>query len=156
MLRRKGRLKEQDKFIDFMLKMHDTHTCIEVMEKIERWVNEHRENPKLSTLRRLVPTLGKFFTPLKMVEAFQEYDKYFQLSRRKFIKPNFAELRHILNIAQVCRGLVYQTQRRCACTVPSLVFFARVFGSSERSCLAMLLYLRYLLCSVLRPPLEHS
>jgi len=32
----------------------------------------------------------------------QEYDEVFKLSRRKFIPPNFAEIRHVVNIAQVC------------------------------------------------------
>lgn len=48
----------------------------------------------------MVPKLGAFFTPLRLVDAFQEYDEFFALSRRKFVPPNFAELRHILNIAQ--------------------------------------------------------
>ena len=29
-----------------------------------------------------------------------EYDEFFALSRRQYVPPNFAELRHILNIAQ--------------------------------------------------------
>eukprot|EP00889_Picochlorum_renovo_P004605 jgi/Picre1/31635/NNA_006986.t1 len=33
-LRRKGHLKEQDKFIQFLLDMHETHTSLEVMEKL--------------------------------------------------------------------------------------------------------------------------
>lgn len=37
-LRRKGHLKEQDRLIDFMRDMHDTHTCEEVMFKMERWI----------------------------------------------------------------------------------------------------------------------
>lgn len=37
-LRRKGHLKEQDNLIEFMRSMHDTHTCEEVMYKMERWV----------------------------------------------------------------------------------------------------------------------
>lgn len=37
-LRRKGHLKEQDRLIEFMREMHDTHTCEEVMLKMERWV----------------------------------------------------------------------------------------------------------------------
>ena len=49
----------------------------------------------------MVPTLGSFFTHLNLVEAFQEYDRFFALSRRTYVPPNFAELRHILNIAQV-------------------------------------------------------
>lgn len=35
------------------------------------------------------------------VDAFREYDAVFALSRRKYIPPNFAELRHVVNIAQV-------------------------------------------------------
>ena len=100
-LRRKGHLKEQDKFIQFMMDMHQTHTCLEVMEKVEKWVEEHRATPRTSRISRMVPTLGSFFTPLRLVDAFWEYDQFFALSRRQYVPPNFAELRHILNIAQL-------------------------------------------------------
>jgi len=100
-LRRKGHLKEQDRFIQFLLDMHQTHTSLEVMQKVERWVAEHRRDPRGSRLRRMVPTVGSFFTPLRFVDAFHEYDEVFSLSRRRYVAPNFAELRHILNIAQV-------------------------------------------------------
>lgn len=100
-LRRKGHLKEQDYLIDYMRRMHETHTCEEVMIKMERWIAEHRQDPRRSRLRRLVPQLGNFFTGLKLLDAFKEYDTVFSLSRRKYIPPNFAELRHIVNIAQV-------------------------------------------------------
>eukprot|EP00879_Flechtneria_rotunda_P011066 GHRR01011562.1.p1 GENE.GHRR01011562.1~~GHRR01011562.1.p1 ORF type:complete len:276 (+),score=73.08 GHRR01011562.1:252-1079(+) len=100
-LRRKGHLKEQDKLIEFMREMHETHTCEEVMMKVERWVWEHRSDPRRSKLKRIVPTVGSFFTPLRLADAFREYDAFFHLSRRKYVPPNFAELRHILNIAQI-------------------------------------------------------
>lgn len=100
-LRRKGHLKEQDKFIQFLLDMHETHTSLEVMEKVDKWIAEHRREPRTSKLRRMVPTVGSFYTPLRMMEAFLEYDEFFALSRRQYVPPNFAELRHILNIAQV-------------------------------------------------------
>lgn len=100
-LRRKGHLKEQDKFIQFLLDMHQTHTCLEVMQKVERWVEEHRQDPRGSRLHRIVPTIGSFFTPLRLVDAFMEYDQFFALSRRQYVPPNFAEMRHILNIAQI-------------------------------------------------------
>lgn len=58
-------------------------------------------SPAACRLRRLVPQLGNFFTQLKLVDAFREYDAVFALSRRKYISPNFAELRHVVNIAQV-------------------------------------------------------
>ncbi len=55
----------------------------------------------------MVPCVGSFFTPLRLVDAFKEYDEFFALSRRRYVPPNFAELRHVLNIAQVS----------CPCTV---------------------------------------
>lgn len=100
-LRRKGHLKEQDLLIEFMLKMHPTHSPHEVMVKMERWIREHRQSPRGSSLKRLVPTIGKFYTTLKLVEALEEYDSFSIISQRKYVPPNFAEFRHILNIAQV-------------------------------------------------------
>ena len=41
-LRRKGHLKEQDGMIEFLLHMHATHTSQETMQKMERWIAEHR------------------------------------------------------------------------------------------------------------------
>jgi IMP and pyridine-specific 5'-nucleotidase len=64
-------------------------------------MQEHRLEPKTSRLRRLVPTIGRFFTELPLLSAFQEYDAHFFISRRRYVRPNFAEIRHILNIAQV-------------------------------------------------------
>jgi IMP and pyridine-specific 5'-nucleotidase len=100
-LRRKGHLKEQDRFIQFLLDMHHTHTSLEVMQKVERWVDEHRRDARGSRLARAVPTVGAFFTPLRLVAAFLEYDTFFALSRRQHVPPNFAEMRHVLNLAQV-------------------------------------------------------
>jgi hypothetical protein len=60
-----------------------------------------KQDPARSRLRRMVPKVGSFFTPLKLVEAFREYDEFFALSRRRYVPPNFAEMRHVLNIAQV-------------------------------------------------------
>ncbi|KAK3287440.1 hypothetical protein CYMTET_5047, partial [Cymbomonas tetramitiformis] len=100
-LRRKGHLKEQDLLIEFMVKMHPTHSPHEVMVKMERWIREHRQSPRGSSLKRLVPTIGKFYTALKLVEALEEYDSFSIISQRKYVPPNFAEFRHILNIAQV-------------------------------------------------------
>jgi IMP and pyridine-specific 5'-nucleotidase len=64
----------------------------------------------------MVPTTGIFFTPLRLVDAFLEYDEFFALSRRKYVPPNFAEIRHILNIAQVdiCSSLRQLTHQMCS------------------------------------------
>ncbi|KAH9327287.1 hypothetical protein KI387_007465, partial [Taxus chinensis] len=100
-LRRKGRLKEQDGLIEFVISMHTTHSPFQVMEKMERWVREHFEDPQRSTLSRLVPSIGRFHTPLPLIRALRQYDEFAMISRRKFVPPNFAEIRHVLNIAQV-------------------------------------------------------
>ena len=42
-LRRKGHLKEQDRLIEFLLSMHGTHTSLEAMQKMDRWIVEHRQ-----------------------------------------------------------------------------------------------------------------
>jgi len=48
-----------------------------------------------------VPATGIFFTPLPLVQSFEEYDSIHQVSRRNFIPPSFNDVRHILNRAQV-------------------------------------------------------
>lgn len=53
----------------------------------------------------MVPVVGSFFTPIRLVDAFREYDEFFALSRRRYVPPNFAELRHVLNIAQASKAL---------------------------------------------------
>lgn len=74
-LRRKGHLKEQDALIDFMRSMHATHSAAEVMAKLDRWVEQHRRDPARSRLRRLIPGIGAFFTPLDLTG-----EKFFILS----------------------------------------------------------------------------
>jgi hypothetical protein len=34
-------------------------------------------------------------------EALDEYDNFSHISQRRYVAPNFAEIRHILNISQV-------------------------------------------------------
>lgn len=69
------------------------------------------QDPLRSRLRRMCPKVGSFFTPLKLVEAFNEYDEFFALSRRRYVPPNFAEMRHVLNIAQVMGTQLYYAPR---------------------------------------------
>ena len=100
-LRRKGHLKEQDALIEFIISLCTTHTTREAMAKLEGWVQEHRRDPRTGRLRRLVPCLGEFFTALPLSQALEEYDRFCGLSRRRYVLPNFAEVRHVLNMAQV-------------------------------------------------------
>ena len=43
---------------------------------------------------------------------YRRYDEFFALSRRRFVPPNFAEMRHVLNIAQVsdCTSVIVNIQ----------------------------------------------
>jgi len=104
-LRRKGRLKEQDALIEFIVELHETHTTEEVFTKVERWIDEvlalPKEKRKFSRLSRMVPAVGFFFHRLPLLKALREYDEFSSLSKRRYVLPNFAEVRHILNIAQV-------------------------------------------------------
>eukprot|EP00898_Chlorokybus_atmophyticus_P003284 jgi/Chlat1/3957/Chrsp26S08869 len=100
-LRRKGHLKEQDQLIEFMISMHKTHTPMEVMVKMEKWMREHVQDQRSSRLKQLVPAIGKMHNTLKLTAALEEYDEFASLSRRLYVPPNFAEIRHVLNIAQV-------------------------------------------------------
>ena len=104
-LRRKGRLKEQDPFIEFVLDLFKTHETEEALDKTEKWLNESMALPvnkrKFSNLYRQVPKLGYYFHPLPLRRALGEYDEFCALTKRRYVRPNFAEVRHIINIAQV-------------------------------------------------------
>ena len=45
----------QDAFISFLLRMQETHSCLETMQKMERWIMEHRADPRGSRLVRARP-----------------------------------------------------------------------------------------------------
>lgn len=45
--------------------VHSATSPLQVMQKMERWIVEHRKDPRSSRLRRMVPTIGSFFVPLK-------------------------------------------------------------------------------------------
>ena len=104
-LRRKGRLKEQDPFIEFIVDLFKTHETDEALAKTERWVGDALSLPvskrRFSNIYRQVPKLGFIFHPLPLSKALAEYDEFCALTKRRYVRPNFAEVRHIINIAQV-------------------------------------------------------
>ena len=104
-LRRKGRLKEQDPFIEFIVDLFKTHETEEALAKAERWLADALALPvskrRFANIYRQVPKLGYFFHPLPLSKALAEYDEFCALTKRKYVRPNFAEVRHIINIAQV-------------------------------------------------------
>jgi len=84
----------------------------------EELVNEHREicmeassssgeshhhhyEPKQSRLKKLVPTVGVFHTPLPLRQAYEAYNAKYKLDKRRHLAISFNEIRHILNLAQI-------------------------------------------------------
>jgi IMP and pyridine-specific 5'-nucleotidase len=57
--------------------------------------------PGKSKLKALVPTVGTFFTPLMLEDAFVYQDQRRFISRRRFVAPSFNDVRLILNTAQL-------------------------------------------------------
>lgn len=55
----------------------------------------------MSKLKLLVPSIGTFFTPLRLTTAFHEQDQIRRISSRRFVPPSFNDVRAILNTAQV-------------------------------------------------------
>jgi IMP and pyridine-specific 5'-nucleotidase len=54
-----------------------------------------------SKLKLLVSSIGTFFTPLPLAEAFKYQDARRHISSRRFVPPSFNDIRLILNTAQV-------------------------------------------------------
>lgn len=73
----------------------------DTMSNFEELVEEHRADPVRSRLKQYVPTIGTFFTPLPMRQAFEVYDRKYAVSKRRHLPPTFNEVRHMLNLAQV-------------------------------------------------------
>ncbi|CAI7602393.1 unnamed protein product [Penicillium bialowiezense] len=89
----------------------DTHLrYAEIMRDVENLMLDHirhheRNAPGKSKLNLLVPTVGTFFTPLYLEDAFKYQDRQRFISRRRFVAPSFNDIRLILNSAQVL-GLI--------------------------------------------------
>ncbi|KAI9700699.1 MAG: IMP 5'-nucleotidase [Candelina mexicana] len=78
----------------------------EIMRDVEELINEHIAHQKAGTserskLKLLVPSVGTFFTPLLLEEAFIYQDRKRFISSRRFVAPSFNDLRLTLNTAQI-------------------------------------------------------
>ncbi|KAL2002158.1 hypothetical protein VTN02DRAFT_513 [Thermoascus thermophilus] len=89
----------------------DTHKrYAEIMRDVENLINDHIAHTNSgaagkSKLKLLVPTVGTFFTPLMLEDAFNYQDNRRFISRRRFVAPSFNDIRLTLNTAQLM-GLV--------------------------------------------------
>ncbi|KAJ2785561.1 IMP 5'-nucleotidase [Coemansia interrupta] len=78
----------------------------EIFASIEELIDEHRALQAdgiaaYSRLAKLVPSIGTFFTPLPLRQAFGRVNLRERISARKHVPPSFNDIRRILNIAQV-------------------------------------------------------
>lgn len=58
-------------------------------------------HPHNARLKRLCPSIGTFFTPLPLVEAFKELERDRSFIGRRFVPPSFNDIRYLLNLAQI-------------------------------------------------------
>lgn len=49
----------------------------------------------------MIPSIGQFHTRLRLADAFLEYDAKYRVTKRRFVKPSFNDIRHVFNLAQV-------------------------------------------------------
>ncbi|KAF2767624.1 IMP-specific 5-nucleotidase [Teratosphaeria nubilosa] len=86
---------------------HEAHTRYsQIMSDVESLINDHiahskAHHPTVSKLKLLVPTVGLFFTPLPLQDAFAYQDRKRHISHRRFVAPSFNDIRLILNTAQI-------------------------------------------------------
>ncbi|KAL8786233.1 MAG: hypothetical protein Q9213_002922 [Squamulea squamosa] len=78
----------------------------EIMHDVEELINDHIEQQTRGTqgrskLKYLVPSVGDFFTPLLLEEAFNFQDERRKISSRRFVPPSFNDIRLTLNSAQL-------------------------------------------------------
>ncbi|KAL9001668.1 MAG: hypothetical protein Q9188_005361 [Gyalolechia gomerana] len=88
----------------------------EIMRDVEELINDHtnpeealtrkvaqqkRGTHERSKLKLLVPSVGMFFTPLFLEQAFNFQDERRRISSRRFVPPSFNDIRLILNSAQL-------------------------------------------------------
>lgn len=80
----------------------------EVFEDVEKLIDNtialddyHTGFVPESRLRKLVPSIGQFFTRLPLTEAFLIEDAKRSISKRRLVSPSFNDVRKILNTAQI-------------------------------------------------------
>ncbi|KAB8338861.1 hypothetical protein FH972_021805 [Carpinus fangiana] len=77
----------------------------EIMFDVEELINDHIRRQQSGTshhskLKLLVPSIGTFFTPLPLRDAFVFQDRIRKISSRRFVAPSFNDIRLVLNTAQ--------------------------------------------------------
>jgi IMP and pyridine-specific 5'-nucleotidase len=103
------RAHKRDNFIEFIkslllapfiLQKKTSDSYLEIIQFIENLVLESTQTND-SRLHQLVPSIGSFFTPLPLVEAFDYINDKLSFTTRDHIPPSFNDIRHLLNRAQI-------------------------------------------------------
>lgn len=68
--------------------------------KLDQVAHQKNGTQQRSKLKMLVPSVGLFFTPLLLEEAFNYQDERRHISSRRFVPPSFNDIRLTLNTAQ--------------------------------------------------------
>ena len=89
---------------EMALNAHNRYS--QIMKDVEDLIEDHRKQQKAGThvrskLKLLVPSVGVFFTPLLLKDAFEWQDRRRRISSRRFVAPSFNDIRLILNSAQL-------------------------------------------------------
>ncbi|KAK6457518.1 IMP 5'-nucleotidase [Scheffersomyces xylosifermentans] len=79
----------------------DVEKLVEHTILIDDLNDSHPDKTSVSRLRKLVPSVGRFFTPLPLTEAFIVEDRRRCISKRRLVSPSFNDVRNILNTAQI-------------------------------------------------------
>lgn len=79
---------------------------LEILKCLEELIEDSilwsdQQQPNQARLKTLCPSIGTFFTPLPLVDAFKELDMERSFAGRRFVPPSFNDIRHLLNRAQI-------------------------------------------------------
>jgi len=66
--------------------------------------------PRQSRLKKVVPTVGIFHTPLPLRKAYEAYNTKYRLDKRRHLSISFNEIRHIMNLAQIMAMTAKKTE----------------------------------------------
>ena len=91
---------------DLMINSVAARRYAEIFHDIEKLVLDHIEmtrlgTPEQSRIVQLVPSIGTFFTPLPLEQAFYIQDQRRGISKRRLVAPSFNDIRLVLNTAQI-------------------------------------------------------
>lgn len=106
---------------------------LEIFADVEKLVDHtifmdeiNERNPTkvaVSRLRKLVPSVGRFFTALPLKEAFDIEDERRCISKRRLVSPSFNDVRVILNTAQVLAlTRIYKDHRKIGSKLKLVTF----------------------------------